>query len=273
MKAVVLKRVDEMFPVDVEEAVRAVVLFLINHDPYIHPFCKTITNMPSNFLGNAKFMIEVEKYFTKSFKLNQYYIGDVYADKDVRYLVGLLTSYFAFYDDTILLDFIQRNSRYSIRKKENPEELQIKAFARLKGYVFEQLVFEMFKRCYKQSHCKLENGCIVEIDGKIIQIRYGEIPRKTIDIAGLDEGNASCDMIECKVQPIRIDEVVVKYVTHLYEKMRWAGYKSVRAGFVTAGTRESVQLMIAQRFETLRQDDPGLVIYDMEDLRMLTLSA
>lgn len=172
MKTVVLKRVDEMFPVDVEEAVRAVVLFLINHDPYILPFCKTIINMPSNFLGNAKFMIEVEKYFTESFKFNQYYIWDVYADKDVRYLVGLLTSYFAFYDDTILLDFIQS-------------------------------------------------------DGKIIQIRYGGIPRKTIDIAGLDEGNASCDMIECKVQPIRIDEVVVKYVTHLYEKMRWAGYKSV----------------------------------------------
>lgn len=42
---------------------------------------------------------------------------------------------------------------------------------------------------------------------------------------------------------------------------------------MTAGTRESVQLMIAQRFETLRQDDPGLVVYDMEDLRMLMLSA
>lgn len=273
MKTVTLSRIDEAFPEDVEMAVHRVILFLIDHDAYMIPFCGALVNMPHNFVGNVRFMAELEKYFKEVFELNKYRIMAAYVEKEVGELVGLLTSYFAFYDDENLLDFIQRNSRYSTKEHERYEALQMKAFSRLKGYIFEQLVVELLKTCYQRDNCKFESGCSVVIDGTTVQIIHDKITRKTIDAAGIDDGNASCDMVECKVQPFRITEINVKYIQCLYDEMIKAGYIYARAGFVTAGTKAAVQLKMAEILTKLKMNAPDLTIYDMEDLRRYVASA
>lgn len=267
MKKVVLKRTDEAYPNAVNGAAEAVVSFLLNHDIYVVPFCEILTNIPLNFTGNRKFMYELENYFKTTFKLYRYYIGDDYKENEIKMLVGLLTSYFTFYDDVEFHAFIQRNSRYSNRKKDETEELQRKAFGCLKGYVFEQLICKLLSASYQENDCMFENGCVVEIDDKIVQVKHDGIPRKTIDFAGIDKRKQSGDFVECKVQPIRIDEVTVKYIKYLYEEMKAAGYINIKTGFVTAGSQEAVRERIAESLGVLMMCDPGITIYDIEKLR------
>lgn len=269
MKKVVLKRIDEPYPDAINDASKAVVSFLMSHDVYMVPFCESITNVPLALVGNLKFMADLEKYCIKSFELKRYYVGPLYNERDVKILVNLLTSYFAFYDDVVFHDFIQRNSRYSIPKRETVEELQSKAFGRLKGFVFEQLVCELLSMVYIKGDCRFESGCTVEIEGEIVQVRHKFLSRKTIDFAGIDEGLQSGDFMECKVQPIRIDEITVKYIVHLYEKMKGAGYINVMSGFVTAGSQEAVLERVAEKLDELGMCNPEITVYDIETLRML----
>ena len=273
IKTVELSKADEAFPNEVEVASKEVILFLMGHGEYIIPFCGVLTNIPQNFIGNVRFMLDLEKYFHDALELNKYYIQSPSADEDTKILIKLLTSYFAFYDDINFQAFIQNNSRFSLSIRESPEELQRKAYARLKGYIFEQLVAEILKVCYLREHCQFERGCIVKIVGTVVQVEHQGDIRKTIDIAGVDTENVSCDMVECKVQPMRIDEINVKYVRTLYEKMIKAGYINANVGFLTAGTKESVQLKIAENCKQLNMMDPGLKAYDIRDLQILVASA
>lgn len=103
------------------------------------------------------------------------------------------------------------------------------------------------------------------VDPKQFERFLYNTPRRTIDIAGLNNIQAG-NMLECKVQPFRIDELTVKYSTYLKTKLENAGYSEINVGFVTAGSKDIVQFMILQQLNALNLPDPELIAYDMNDL-------
>ena len=271
MKTVRLKKVDEEIP-NIQIAADSVVLFLLTHNVYIVPFTKILTNMPTNCVGNPRFLRELEVYLHEEVERNKYYIGDVYAEDDIRMLIRYLTSYFAYYDDGDLQNFLKMNSRYSY-DRETPETIQKKAFQRLKGFLFEKLVEAMIRPMYEEKECLFECGCEIEVDGRAIRVQHDGISRKTVDVAGLNSLIESGDMLECKVQPIWINEATVKYMHCLLNELRAAGYRNIRVGFATAGSKAVAQYKLMKALSEIQIKNAELLIYNLSDLREWTVGA
>jgi len=223
--------------------------------------------MPADFIGNPRFTKELEDYLKKDFLANSYLIGDGFCEDEMKKLVSALVSYFAFYDDVEIHAFVKNNSRYK-PSKTNPEELQKAAFRRLKGYLFEKIVCEIFALGYREEGCLFETGCVVIIDGVEVTEHYHGIKRRTIDFAGL-KSTYDGNMLECKVHPNGITPIAVKYGVRLQSRLRQENISKVAVGFITAGSKNMARLKLAQQFKDLQISDPGLCVYDTNDLSMI----
>lgn len=263
MSNIKFKRVDEDMP-GIANETNAVIEFLLSHHDYLIPFSKILTNMPTNFVDNPRFSKELESYLMDEFAANKYIYEKSYELKEVKKLVSMLTSYFSFYDDYYLHVFIKNNSRYRV-SNNLPQGLQREAFGRLKGYLFECLVCGLLAPYYSKAGCLFETGCVVFINKKEISVVHNKIHRKTIDVVGIDD-SWSGNMLECKVQPFRVDELTVKYSTYLKAELENNGYTKINVGFVTAGSKDMLKFKILQQLNTLNIQDTELLAYDVNDL-------
>lgn len=267
MPSIEFKRVDEDMP-GIDDEINEIIGFLLSHREYLTPFSRILTNMPLNFVGNPRFTKELESYLTEEFSANEYFFENSFSQVEVKKLISVLTSYFAIYDDYKLQAFIKNNSRYKIQDS-SPRGLQKEAFGRLKGYLFERLVCELLAPCYSGVGCLFETGCVIIINGVEVSVIHNCIHRRTMDVAGLNSVHAG-KIIECKVSPIRINELAVKYGVLLKSRLESSGFAAVEVGFITAGAKNMVQLKISEQIKNLGISDPGLTAYDMNDIRIFS---